>query len=235
VVEQVRIDEIHSIYPCSIVHYIYSSYDIILAKHTRTMDTATFFVTGGSGLVWSHIVEKLIQAHPSSQVHALSRSPVNHFSGATYHACDITSAEAVQKVFDEISPTVVFHAAATGLNLSELEDNVTKINIVGTRNLVEASVKSDVKAFVFTSSMGVVQVHGWKDIWNGDETLPIIDEDSKALHYAYTKVSASSHRQFLRRMCKLTIFGDRQKASEWSWRKTPHRREDFELAPSDRA
>lgn len=158
------------------------------------MDTATFLVTGGSGLVGSHIVEKLVEVYPSSQVHALSRSPVNHFSGATYHACDIASAEAVQKVFDETKPTVVFHAAAAGLNMSELDDNVTKINIRGTRNLLEASVKKGVKAFVFTSSMGVVQVQGWKDIWNGDETLPIIEKDSKALHYAYTKVSASSRR-----------------------------------------
>jgi len=101
---------------------------------------------------------------------------------------------------------------------------------VGTRNLLEACVKSGVKAFVFTSSMGVVQVQGWKDIWNGDESLPIIEKDSKALRYAYTKVSGLSHRQSLRKMRKLTVFGDRQKASEWSWRKTPLRREDFELA-----
>jgi sterol-4alpha-carboxylate 3-dehydrogenase (decarboxylating) len=69
---------------------------------------------------------------------------------------------------------------------------VRRINIEGTRLLLEASRRFGVKAFVFTGSAGVAQKYdgGFRDLINCDETAPTVEEEDGGLVYPRTKAAA---------------------------------------------
>lgn len=161
------------------------------------MATERYLVTGGCGLQGSHIVEKLLARYPIAPVVAvMARKPTtNLFSGVSYRAGDISSASDIARVFDAVRPTVVFHCAAAmtigrGATAAGVptDDDVRRINVGGTRLLLDASRERGVKAFVFTSSAGVVQRFGFKDIVNADESLETVRESDGAAIYPKTKV-----------------------------------------------
>lgn len=67
---------------------------------------------------------------------------------------DIREAEAIHQVFQKHQPEVVFHAAALK-HLPMLEkypEEAWKTNVLGTRNVVQAAMASDVKTFVNVST-----------------------------------------------------------------------------------
>lgn len=159
------------------------------------MDDGSFLVTGGCGLQGSHIVEKLLAAYPTCRVTVMARNPtMNTFPGVTYLKGDITSSSDIDHVFNAVRPTVVFHCAGT-MTVGRKhvpEDVVRAINIEGTRKLLDASKRSGVKAFVFTSSATVVQKYekGFRDLKNCDETAPTVQEEDGGMIYALTKAEA---------------------------------------------
>ncbi|KAF3766959.1 NAD(P)-binding protein, partial [Cryphonectria parasitica EP155] len=59
-------------------------------------------VTGGCGFIGSHIVEGLLKADPSCQIHVIDLdSKHNRIHGATYHDCDIAALSDVEAIFLE--------------------------------------------------------------------------------------------------------------------------------------
>ncbi|OIW29382.1 sterol-4-alpha-carboxylate 3-dehydrogenase [Coniochaeta ligniaria NRRL 30616] len=159
------------------------------------MNGATHLVTGGCGLQGSHIVLKLQEAYPKANVVVMSRNPtVNTFQGVEYFAGDIASPSDIDRVFSAVRPTVVFHCAGT-MTVSRAavpEAVVRKINVDGTRLMLDASKRFGVKAFVFTSSASVAQKYdgGFRDLVNCDETAPTVEEEDGGLLYARTKAAA---------------------------------------------
>ncbi|KAH8909220.1 sterol-4-alpha-carboxylate 3-dehydrogenase [Coniochaeta sp. PMI_546] len=159
------------------------------------MDHATHLVTGGCGLQGAHIVLKLREAFPRSSIVVMSRNPtVNTFSGVQYLAGDITSPSDINRVFTAVRPTVVIHCAGamTVSRAAVPEDVVRKINVDGTRLILDASKRFGVKAFVFTSSASVAQKYdgGFRDLINCDETAPTVEEEDGGLIYPRTKAAA---------------------------------------------
>jgi sterol-4alpha-carboxylate 3-dehydrogenase (decarboxylating) len=152
-------------------------------------------VTGGCGLQGSHIVEKLLQAYPKSKIAVMARNPtVNTFLGVEYLKGDITSAADVERIFSATRPTVVFHCAgAMTVGRKSIGDEaVRKINVDGTRLVLNASKRFGIKAFVFTSSASVAQKGqgGWADLQNCDETCPTVDESDGGLIYPRSKAAS---------------------------------------------
>ena len=67
---------------------------------------------------------------------------------------DITDKDAIDKLFEEIMPEMVFHAAAHK-HVPLMENNpleAIKNNVFGTRNLVEASINNGIRHFVMIST-----------------------------------------------------------------------------------
>lgn len=87
-----------------------------------------------------------------------------------YVSLDITDADAVERVMDEVCPDVVVHCAAwTAVDLAEDEDKVEKvraINAGGTKNIVRACKKLDGK-MIYLSTDYVFDGQG-SEAWQPD-------------------------------------------------------------------
>ena len=147
-------------------------------------------ITGGCGFIGYHLVHHLLEADPGVHIHVLdidisrNRSP-----SVTYHECDISSSEAVDKAMQEAQPRTIFHVACPD-SMVILPELFEKVNVVGTRNLLSSAAKlGNVQALVFTSTSSVIH-DNVTDLINADETLPILRPPVQKRVYTLTKATA---------------------------------------------
>ncbi len=138
------------------------------------MSEIKVLVIGGCGFIGYHVVKALLaEKEPSFSVHVMSRNPNrNQVPRAEYHAGDFTSEEDATKILAAVQPVVIFHAASPVPAGNGSSDKFFfDTNVVGTETLlrVAAACKS-VKAFVYTSSSGVLKGDSYD---MGDETWPM--------------------------------------------------------------
>lgn len=112
-------------------------------------------VTGATGFVGSHIAERLIKE--GEEVIALVRktSNVGFLSGigVKFVYGDINDLESVKKAMQGID--IVYHSAALADEWISPKE-ARRVNVDGTRNLLDAAREAKVKRFVFISSLAVL-------------------------------------------------------------------------------
>jgi UDP-glucose 4-epimerase len=119
----------------------------------------TSLVTGAAGFIGSHVTDELLKQ--GGQVVALDDLsggfPENVPKSARFVQGSILDVDLLNKLFTEYRFDYVFHLAAyaaEGLSHFIRRFNYTS-NVVGSMNLINASVAHNVKCFVFTSSIAV--------------------------------------------------------------------------------
>ena len=116
-------------------------------------------VTGGAGFIGSHVTEELVKrGHQVVALDDLSGGfEDNIVPGAKFVKGSINDISLVNKIFEVEKFDYVFHLAAyaaEGLSHFIKRFNYTN-NLIGSVNLINASINTDVKCFVFTSSIAV--------------------------------------------------------------------------------
>ncbi|WP_299685310.1 NAD-dependent epimerase/dehydratase family protein [uncultured Dokdonia sp.] len=127
----------------------------------------TSLVTGGAGFMGSHVVAHLIQEnHIVIVLDDLSGGfKENIHPKAVFKEGSITNTQLVNALFEEHHFDYVYHLAAyaaEGLSHFIRKFNYQN-NLIGSINLINASVNHKIKCFVFTSSIAVY----------GDQELPL--------------------------------------------------------------
>ncbi|KAF0921363.1 hypothetical protein E2562_006935, partial [Oryza meyeriana var. granulata] len=155
-------------------------------------------VTGGRGFMAKHLVAALLRSgewrvRVTDLAPAIAVDPVeeNGVLGAAlrdgravYASADVCDVAQLTKAFEGVG--VVFHTAAADPNINNFQQHY-KVNVEGTKNVIDACVTCKVERLIYTSSCGVVfdGVHGLFDV---DESMPYPDKFPDA--YAQTKAEA---------------------------------------------
>lgn len=154
---------------------------------------APVLVVGGCGFLGHHIVAQLLDSR--HQVFILDvdtkRNRVQNPS-ASYHDGDIFSFSDLLVILQKIKPHIIIHTAAV-INVARNPALGFKVNVEGTRNLLEGARKiGGVKAFIYTFSASVVH-DSVSDLYNADERLPVLRTPQQHDLYSHTKGVAEEH------------------------------------------
>lgn len=120
---------------------------------------AKVLVTGGAGFIGSHLAQQLLEnGHTVVVLDDLSGGFVDNLvPGVEFVQGSITDVGLVDRLFEQQGFNYVFHLAAyaaEGLSHFIKRFNYTN-NLIGSVNLINASVNTGVRCFVFTSSIAV--------------------------------------------------------------------------------
>jgi sterol-4alpha-carboxylate 3-dehydrogenase (decarboxylating) len=122
-------------------------------------------ITGGCGFVGTAIARAITEKHPECRITIIDINAPgpNHQvpSQANFIKVDITSTTQVEEAMRQIRPIIVIHTAGIVPVLAErfgrrMQSTVWKLNVEGTRIMLEVSKRLGVNAFVFTSSCCVL-------------------------------------------------------------------------------
>ncbi|HIE56929.1 MAG TPA: NAD-dependent epimerase/dehydratase family protein [Anaerolineales bacterium] len=128
-------------------------------------------VTGGAGFIGSHVAEELVRSgHEVIVLDDLSGGFADNVpDGARFVEGSINDLALINRLFAEERFEYVFHLAAyaaEGLSHFIKRFNYNN-NLMGSINLINASINHDVRCFVFTSSIAV---------YGASPTLPMTEE-----------------------------------------------------------
>ena len=132
---------------------------------SKQLKDKTVLITGAAGSIGSEIVRQVISFNPKTVIildHAetplhnlcLETLAMNSTAKIVAVIADVKSKKALDKVFKNYNPHVVYHAAAYK-HVPLMEENPSQAiltNIKGTKNLADLSCKYHVKKFVMVST-----------------------------------------------------------------------------------
>ena len=150
-------------------------------------------LTGGAGFIGSHVADLLTgDGHQVTIIDDLSKGKKKNIpEDATLCQLSITD-PVVEKIFKDEQPDILIHHAAQISVSSSVKDpfNDMDINIRGTVQLLEASVKHRVKKIIFASTGGAI--YGEHDYFPADENHPL----RPLSPYGIAKLSAEKYLYF---------------------------------------
>lgn len=145
----------------------------------------TVLVTGGSGGLASQILQ-LFSQRGCSHLHSIDlRQPPCRLESVTYHLADLTDSTTIRRIFDDVRPDIVIHTASPKFDAPI--DIMYKVNIEGTKDLIQIAKETGTRCFVYTSSASVIS-DAKSDLMGADETFPLIPNDEQPEFYVHTKV-----------------------------------------------
>ncbi|ANC30365.1 NAD-dependent epimerase/dehydratase family protein [Isoptericola dokdonensis] len=132
---------------------------------------STVLVTGGSGFLGSHAVAALAaRSDVTTVVSADVRPPAALPDGVTAVTLDVTDADAVRQAVAEHGVDVVVHLAAI-VNPGTLDEATERrVDVDGTRNVLDACVAAGVRRVVVSSSGAAYGYHA-------DNPVPLRESD----------------------------------------------------------
>jgi len=153
------------------------------------MKETTIFLTGASGFIGSNLVKKLILNN--NRIYALVRRPDKSLDEAVKTIKgDILNTENLSSVMEECE--VVFHCAAHISFQRKDFQEAYQVNVQGTRNVLEAAYRAEIKKVVHLSACAVLGFSSDKDKILDETASPTIEKDNV---YAYTKKLAEKEVQ----------------------------------------
>jgi len=158
---------------------------------------ADVLVTGGAGFIGSHVAQHLSSAgHAVTVVDDLSGGFVDNVpQGCAFVNGSVSDHRFVDELFEEHDFHYVFHLAAyaaEGLSHFIRRFNYTN-NVIGSINLINASVRSNIERFVFTSS---IAVYGAAQLPMTESTVPQPEDPYGVAKYAVELDLRAAHEMF---------------------------------------
>ncbi len=164
-------------------------------------DPKTMFVTGGTGLVGSHLIEEALRRghRVRALVRASSDTRLLDLWGVEKVEGDLADAEALRQGVR--GADWVFNCAAKVGDWGTLEE-FRKLNVEAFGHLLDAASAADVERFVHVSSLGVYE---GRDHFGTDETTPPAADSLDAYTRSKTEAEFLALRYFHERKLPVSI------------------------------
>ena len=147
-------------------------------------------VTGASGFVGSHVVRQLLKRGAKVRVLVRRQSPIKNLEGLAVEVVpgDLTDPESVRRAVSGCR--YLYHVAADYRLWSPDPRVLYRVNVQGTRNILEAADAAGVKRIVYTSTVGALGIprNGGGP---GNEETPVVLHDMIG-HYKRSKFLAEA-------------------------------------------
>lgn len=167
------------------------------------MSRETILITGAAGFIGSHLTKRL--ASEGKRVIALVKKDTDTSrlddiqETISFVYTDICDAAAIKEEIRRIKPDGIFHLAASNIasGVTAGHEDVIRVNLLGTKNLIDALVGSSCRFFVNTGSF---MEYGPKD-------HPVREDEMCAPTelYSITKLGATLYGQAMARQHGLPI------------------------------
>lgn len=143
---------------------------------------ARVLVTGGAGFLGSHVAAALV-AHPGVDLVVAGdvRRPEHPLDGVVYDDCDVTRPAGIVPLLERHGIDVVVHLAAI-VNPGRDHDLEYRVDVDGSRHVLEACVAAGVRRIVVSSSGAAYGYHADNPDWLR-ESDPVRGNDE----FAYSK------------------------------------------------
>jgi len=149
----------------------------------------TYFITGGLGFLGQYIVKAIYDHDHEAQLRVLVRTqrplflPLDSFAGLHFVHGDLSRPESFEAELQGVD-TVIHNAALVSFKKADAQA-IYASNVVGTRNLIAASLNQSVRNFIFISSISAIAANPPQI---ADESM-LPDLEYKRLHdmYGYSK------------------------------------------------
>lgn len=176
---------------------------------------SNILITGCAGFIGSHLADKLIDlGHNIVGIDNLSTGNLENINPKTiFIKMDIN--DPLEEIFDKYKFDYVFHTAAQ-INLRHSIKNPkedAKTNIIGSLNLIENCLRTNVKKFIFSSTGGA--------IYDENAELPWVEDISNTFPKSPYGLSKLTIENYLKisglPYCILrysNVFGPRQQSAE---------------------
>src|SRR3989338_6791629 len=111
-------------------------------------------ITGGTGFIGRNLVSRLINQHAALCIIDKTAKDRFNYDKIEYREADISDKDAVVEIIKNFNPEYIIHLAANNSHeeSESVVEEIKKTNILGTKNLLEATKLIDYKRFVFLSS-----------------------------------------------------------------------------------
>lgn len=175
-------------------------------------------ITGGAGFIGSNIADRYLELGHEVVIvdNLVTGQRENIPPAATFYVIDITD-KALAEVFEKERPDVVSHQAAQMDVRKSVADPIydATVNVLGSLNVLENSVKHGVKKFIFASTGGAI--YGEQDYFPADEEHPL----RPLSPYGITKLTTEKYLYFYQHTygLKYTIL---RYANVYGPRQNPH-------------
>jgi 2-alkyl-3-oxoalkanoate reductase len=143
-------------------------------------------VTGASGFIGTHLIRRLLADDVGVRVLVRPNSPHGgrlHSLDIDIHQGDLSDPDVICRAMDGIR--TVYHAGAT---LSNDWAEHERINVQGTRHMLEAAVAHDVERFVYVSTLAVYELDHARRGTIIREESPYLRDPKRMAPYYYSKL-----------------------------------------------
>jgi UDP-glucose 4-epimerase len=179
-------------------------------------------VTGGAGFIGSNIVDAYLKlGHEVIIIDNLSNGQKKNINPkAKFYKADIYDEKAIRKIFQKEKPDIVNHHAAqrdVGFSVANpLED--TKINILGSVNIIKNCIEFKVKKIIYANSGGATYGNPPRKDFPLKESHPINPVNpyglNKSLIELYLKMYKREYGLDFVSLRYANVYGPRQKGGE---------------------
>ncbi len=147
----------------------------------NSLENKKIIVTGGNGYLGSFLVKSLSDKGADVYIISIDADSDDH-----NFPIDITRFDELNTVVQQIQPDIVYHLAASISRNRDFNifENMLKVNVTGTYNLLKSLEKTECEQFIFTSTS---EIYGNNSSPFHEELLPM-----PVSPYSVTKVMAEN-------------------------------------------